>query len=230
MAVAEALPLFRALLRASRSYDTNPSLRLLLAAPRTSEFDMCQASWTPLSCPPARSHDALAARTLANAVVGLNEGARLYTSPRNKFTFRSAIREAVRETLSDGPQKLLPDAAFTLLRKLEAGVSLGERVLAPSMPSSTGGWPALRATSDGPAKGDVLVSHPLLRRDTVLLLGADGLDGYAFGLVTNAPTTAQLAATPFSGRGQQVGPAKSPARGFTTGGRVLDDEVNYDEV
>ena len=41
----------------------------------------------------------------------------------------------------------------------------------------------------------------------MLLLAASGVDGFAFGLVTNNPTAAQLGATPsVSGRGWSVGP------------------------
>ena len=38
-----------------------------------------------------------------------------------------------------------------------------------------------------PAAGDLLVSHPLLRRDVVLLLSTHDDGGYAFGLVTSSP-------------------------------------------
>ena len=41
--------------------------------------------------------------------------------------------------------------------------------------------------------GAVLVSHPLMRRDVVLLLQADGPAGYAFGVVTNQPTGEPIA-------------------------------------
>jgi hypothetical protein len=43
------------------------------------------------------------------------------------------------------------------------------------------------AAEQPPAAGDLLVSHPLLRRDVVLLLSTHDDGGYAFGLVTDLP-------------------------------------------
>jgi hypothetical protein len=58
-----------------------------------------------------------------------------------------------------------------------------------------------------------------MRRDVVLLLEADGPDGYAFGLVTNQPTASPLGAGPLTA------PRVTPASAYTTGGRMLRDEL-----
>ena len=64
------------------------------------------------------------------------------------------------------------------------------------------------------SSGSLLASHPLLRRDVVLLLSAnEGAGGFCMGLVLNDPTAARVGATSLlGGRGQTVGPEMDPDR------------------
>jgi len=146
---------------------------------------------------------------------------------------QAALRESMHSALRGAEPALLPDAGFALLRLLEAGAALAERVLEPPLPARTG-WADLRRPAATPAPGDVLVAHPLMRRDVVLLLGYQS--GCAFGLVTNAPTPAKLGGGPLAAA-VDVLAARSPPRGplggqaqpegaWTTGSRRLEDELS----
>jgi len=154
----------------------------------------------------------------------------------------AAVRDAARSALDVAPSHLLVDAGFALLRMLEAPVRISEKVLAPrpgreardgeleppprrvSRPAPPSALSVRPAPSQEEAfsAGAVLVSHPLMRRDVVLLLQADGPAGYAFGVVTNQPTGAPLGGGPLAGPASSV---KQAAR-WTTGGRQLRDEMH----
>jgi hypothetical protein len=136
-------------------------------------------------------------------------------TPARERRFWRCLAAELRSTLtqSSASEAQLTDAAFALVRRLDAGILLGERCLGP-LPPPRRAEPV--ETREAPVAGDLLVSHPLLRRDTVLLLSADGLDGHAMGLVTNAPTPAIMGGSAF-------GQASRRSRVFTTGGRTLND-------
>ena len=220
--------LFRALLRTTRPYDADPTLRLLLHAPRDRLFDMLSGTWYLPDPAPITVAADVAASVSTKAVISLFRGARLY-DPRATgepgeppHQFRRCLALEMRRALDEHgeDEAMLTDAAFALLRRLSAGQALGERLIGPPPPPRSTPKPPLRSV---PSPGDVLASHPLLRRDTVLLLTADGLDGYAMGLVTNAPTPAKLGGSSFS---RPFRPRERGERNnHTTGGRVLDDAL-----
>ena len=59
-----------------------------------------------------------------------------------------------------------------------------------------------------------------------LLLAADGADGFAFGLVTNAPTAARLGGSALLGGGPgRRAPSASAPQQWTTGSRKLEGEL-----
>lgn len=242
--------LWRALLRSARRYDVEPAYRSLLAAPRTVEHDLTSGEWTAIERPPLdalSSADELAQRVTERAVAALCGGGRLYVPGRTHCggpayssggiadgatsldvaaTLVQALRAAAREALASSAPRLHADAAFSLLRRLEAPIRVADRVLGPPVrarATCSRSSPSLRLF-DGLAalrRGSVLLSHPLMRRDVVLLLEADGPDGYAFGLVTNQPTASPLGAGPLSSPGTGV---KSAAT-WTTGRRMLRDDL-----
>jgi hypothetical protein len=227
------LPLTRALLRTSRQYDKNPSLKVLLATSRRLGYDMISADWLPNPTEVPTAPNDIAGKVCGDMTTEVCHGARLFTGDEgNGPTVQQALSGAIRAALRPPDQgggghepTVLADAAFALLRRLDAGVALGERVLGPPPTPPSSGWPAVaRCAPDEPlAAGDLLVSHPLLRRDVVLLLSARD-DGYAFGLVTNAPTAATLGAGPMLSRGRSVGPV-SQSQFTTTGSRLLEGEM-----
>eukprot|EP00965_Chrysotila_dentata_P108894 3597628-Pleurochrysis_carterae.AAC.1 len=175
-------PLWGALLRAARRFDRTPELRLLLAAPRNREFDLTGACWSELPQQQPASSAALAAAVKATAVRNLCGGMRLY-SPLSRGSARSlttALRDAMRAALPGADPALLSDAGFHLLRLLSLNTTVSERVVGPDFPAPIG-WRGLQfPLHDRPRAGHVLVSHPMMRRDVVLLLSAD-VSGYAFG-------------------------------------------------
>ena len=128
-------------------------------------------------------------RRRARRPLKLCGGGRLYIPPASAGggslqRAHAALREAIAdETTTPEP---LPDAGFELLRRLEASAALGDDpgAAAARRRRRRGGVAVRaprRAAGDGPASGDILLSHPLMRRD-VALLAADGADGFAFGL------------------------------------------------
>ena len=222
MPVLVKKPLWRALLRTASRYDAEPTLRLLLHAPRDIEFDLVSGTWPARAAVTAKTASDIASCVSARAVTSLYGGARFY-DPRAPCTkFRRCLASELRRAMSDhaADPDALTDAAFGLIRRLAVGAELGARLIGP-LPRR-----AARASLTPrvePLPGDVLLSHPLLRRDTVVLLTADGSDGHAMGLVTNSPTSATL-----GGRTPNaplwVGD-ESLARKHTTGGRVLDGSL-----
>jgi hypothetical protein len=244
--------LWRALLRSARRYDVEPAYRSLLAASRTVEHDLTSGEWTAIERPPLNavsSADELAQRVAERAVAALCGGGRLYvpgrvhssgvdgvadrTSPQHapgtldgSTSLVHALRIAAREALASLTPSLHADAAFSLLRRLEAPIRVAERVLGPPVrprAPPTRSSPSLRP-ADSPVsfrRGSVLLSHPLMRRDVVLLLESAGPDGFAFGLVTNQPTTSSMGAGPLTAPGAGVKAAAS----WTTGRRVLRDDL-----
>ena len=239
--------LVRAILRAGHRLDTRNG-RVLMSAQRDREYDLCLGTWVPPlpSAGRADSPEALSAVVLDDAVRRLCHGGRLYPGSASAAaepaaqptTLRQTLRHAMRAAFNDdahATQPLLIDAGFALLRRLETGIQLADNLLAKP-PAASALAPLLYAaatTADGPAPGDVLASHPLLRRDVVLILSADGADGFAMGLVLNKPTGLRLGSTPLTaGRGSTVGPPPKkkatpppPAEHWTTGRRQLTDEL-----
>ena len=203
MPTALAPTLLRAILRSARKFDKLPAYRVLLSAPRDRDYDLCMGSWAPIEAavgsPPA---EAAAARVLDEAVRHVCSGSRLYPGvppSHSPPTLLRAIKSAIRGALSDGNAAQHVDAGFALLRRLEAKIAIGDKILAPDEDRAVGcdgasSWykeneaprPRSRSHLNIPAPGDVLVSHPLLRRDVVLVLAADGPDGFAMGLVISA--------------------------------------------
>lgn len=141
-------------------------------------------------------------------------------------TLRDALAAEMRRALLErgSTDPYLPDAAFTLLRRLDAGVALGERVLGPAPPPRQRGQPDPLARPAEPVAGCVLASHPLLCRDAVLLLHADSTDGYAMGLVLNNPSVARVGGALYGPNHGKPGswPAPAGSKVFTTGNRTLD--------
>jgi len=231
MAPAISRALWRALLRSARRYDAEPALRSLLATPRTVEHDLTRGAWTSIERPGIESISSaavLSQRVLERAVGLLCGGGRLHVPGREAETAAGmvgAMRLAAREAVCSAPPHLVVDAAFSLLRRLDVPIRVADRVLGPALrvraASSSSSALSLRpAATAALARGTVLVSHPLMRRDVVLLLEADGADGYAFGLVTNQPTANAFGAGPgAAGHG-----AKATAS-WTTGRRLLRDEL-----
>jgi len=153
-------------------------------------------------------------------------GARLYPGRRcaSDPTMRIALGEAIRQVLastthSSEHEQAALDAGFLLLRRLDATAALGARVTDSDASSDPRAASAPLAHRIGSAEtvtsGSLLVSHPLYRRDVVLVLSAhDGADGFCMGLVINQPTGAQVGGSPLlRNRGQTVGPAarRTPA-------------------
>ena len=129
------VPLTRALLRTARRYDRNPAMRVLLATSRQIGYDMIKADWVPNPAPPPTAPTDIAAKVAGDAISSVCAGARLYSDGTEGPTVQSALSSAIREALVASPPyepAALADAAFGLLRRLDAGVALGERVLGPS--------------------------------------------------------------------------------------------------
>ena len=226
--------LYRTLLRAARTFDRGGAdRRVLLASPRSAGYDLLSSSWWSDAVQPpltSLSPEGLAAAVAESAVGELCNGGRLYpglrpiettaaTAPQAtaQSAFRSAIHKAIDEVGATNPSVLL-DAGFALLRRLEATAALCARVVDghdaaggdgphASLPPET-----YVVGREAVSSGSLLASHPLLRRDVVLLLSAeDGSRGFCMGLVLNQPTAARLGASPLlGGRGQTVGPARRP--------------------
>ena len=214
-----ASTLWRALLASARRYDKEPAVRSLLATARTAEHDITSGAWAEAERPALgdlQSAEEVAQRVAEHAVHRLCDGGRLYVPGKSDGADRravAAVRDAARSALDVAPSHLLVDAGFALLRMLEAPVRISERVLAPrpgreardgeleppprrvSRPAPPSALSVRPAPSQEEAfsAGAVLVSHPLMRRDVVLLLQADGPAGYAFGVVTNQPTGEPIA-------------------------------------
>ena len=224
------LPLYRALLRTARRYDKDHALRTLLSAPRHVEFDRTQGSWSPLPPHTPATPSEVAALVGARAVHSLCGGGRLYIPPASGGgggSLQRALGSALREAIADDATtpELLPDAGFELLRRLEASAALGDRIrrrrrLAAAAAAAASPSLPRRAAGDGPASGEILLSHPLMRRDVCLLLAADGADGFAFGLVTNAPTAARLGGSALLGGGP--GGARRRRRRRSSGRRAAE--------
>jgi len=204
--------LLRAILRSAQRFDKKPAYRVLLSAPRDRDYDLCIGSWTPIEAAvgsESSTAEAAAARVLDEAVRHVCSGSRLYPGvppshppPTMLHAIKSAIRGALSDgnaAPSDGNAARHVDAGFALLRRLEAKMAMGDKILAPDEDRAVGSdgassWckeyeapcPRSRSHLNIPAPGDVLVSHPLLRRDVVLVLAADGPDGFAMGLVISA--------------------------------------------
>ena len=200
---ALAPTLLRAILRSARKFDKLPAYRVLLSAPRDRDYDLCMGSWAPIEAAVGSpTAEAAAARVLDEAVRHVCSGSRLYPGvppSHSPPTLLRAIKSAIRGALSDGNAAQHVDAGFALLRRLEAKIAMGDKILAPDEDRAVGcdgasSWyeeneaprPRSRSHLNIPAPGDVLVSHPLLRRDVVLVLAADGPDGFAMGLVISA--------------------------------------------
>ena len=200
-----ASTLWRALLASARRYDKEPALRSLLATARTAEHDITSGAWGEAERPALgdlQSAEEVAQRVAEHVVRRLCDGGRLYVPGKSDGADRlavAAVRDAARSALDVAPSHLLVDAGFALLRMLEAPVRISERVLAPRPGVSRPAPPSALSVRPAPSQeetfsaGAVLVSHPLMRRDIVLLLQADGPAGYAFGVVTNQPTGEPIA-------------------------------------
>lgn len=208
MPTTVAPTLLRAILRSAQRFDKKPAYRVLLSAPRDRDYDLCIGSWTPIEAAVGSpiegspTAEAAAARVLDEAVRHVCSGSRLYPGVPPSHpppTMLHAIKSAIRGALSDGNAARHVDAGFALLRRLEAKMAMGDKILAPDEDRAVGSdgassWckeyeapcPRSRSHLNIPAPGDVLVSHPLLRRDVVLVLAADGPDGFAMGLVISA--------------------------------------------
>ena len=230
--------LYRALLRAAKRFDgSHAHLRVILSRPRTTTYDMIKGSWSePPTCNEEQTANSLAAAVSARAVKRVCGGARLYPGECSSLTVQSSIAEAIRHTLTEewAPSMSL-DAGFALLRRLEATAALGVRVTnlppAHSPPLTLSSHEAGVATAATLTSGSLLVSHPLLRRDVVLLLSVagDGVDGFCMGLVLNQPTAAQLGASPLlRGRGQTVGPARGSSSRTTARTRTSGSAAALD--
>ena len=137
------VPLARALLRTARRYDRTPAMRVLLATPRQIGYDMIKADWVPNPAPPPTKPADIAAKVASDAISSVCAGARLYSDGTEGLTVQRALSSAIRQALVASPSyepAALADAAFGLLRRLDAGVALGERVLGPSpSPPPAGG-------------------------------------------------------------------------------------------
>ena len=135
MAPAVVVPLTRALLRTARRFDRNPAMRVLLATSRQIGYDMIKADWMPNPAPPPSKPADIAAKVAGDAISSVCAGARLYSGAIEGPTVQSALSSSIRAALDASPPyepAALADAAFGLLRRLDAGVALGERVLGPS--------------------------------------------------------------------------------------------------
>mmetsp|Transcript_42795 Transcript_42795/g.112577 ORF Transcript_42795/g.112577 Transcript_42795/m.112577 type:complete len:482 (+) Transcript_42795:23-1468(+) len=245
-----ATTLLRAILRAGARLDKSRTFRVLLSAPRDREYDLCLGNWSDIEDKQptgSGSAEELSAMVLDDAVRSLCRGARLYPGPYDgpyegsHAGLVAVLKAAMRNVLHEHPHvpapspappvQLLIDAGFALLRRLEAGIAMGERVVAPEAPAEDALqiFHVVPPAPSGPRPGDVLVSHPLLRRDAILILSADGPDGFAMGLVTNCPTALRIGSTPITaGRGQTVGPPvtrSGAGEHWTTGRRRLTDEL-----
>ena len=237
--------LFRAILRAGRLYDRDKALRILLSAARDIEYDLISATgsyWAPMPPPDAPPQSAADIEvSVASAIVrSVCDGARMHgpcASPDGAV--QRALSRELRTAIADygtcsTDQQM--DAAFRLLRRLETGAGLAEQhnLLHPIPPELTlaGTMPPLPPLPPpdphhGPVAGDLLASHPLLRRDVVVLLSASGADGFAFGVVINEPTMARVAGGALlGGRGAGQPNERRSATGWTTGRRMLEDALS----
>ena len=217
-----ATTLWRAIHRAARGFDKQQHLRVLLSAPRDRAYDLISASWMRGDEQAATTAEGIATAAQNSAVNVLCGSARLYPGEHESGgTLRAALSQSMRDVLfhQEHPPAVLLDAGFALLRKLETTTALGSRLMLtegeemPPPPPPRSPPPASEShascyrrcrVSDtqcaGPTSGSVLVSHPLLRRDVVLLLSAyDGWEGFTMGLVLNDPTTARVGASSLLG-------------------------------
>ena len=184
-------PLYKALLRSADAYDADPALRLLLAAARQPV--------SALQDQPAATAGIAVAGDALRRMLG---GARLYAAHRalRAASFREELRCELRYAVGSshaGAEGHLADSAFALLRWLDGGRDFGARVLLEPEQRAEGEGTQPRASLSllHPAgleyrpvrAGDVLVSHPLMRRDVVLLLDERS------GLVLNDPTNERYA-------------------------------------
>jgi len=232
--------LFRAILRAGRLYDRDKALRVLLSAPRDIEYDLISGAWVSMSPSPPASAQEFEASVASAVVRSICDGARMHgPCAGSDHAVQRALSRELRTAIADHgtcstDQRM--DAAFRLLRRLQTGAGLAEQhhLLPRSTPELTlaGTVPPLPPLPPpdphcGPVAGDVLASHPLLRRDVVVLLSASGTDGFAFGVVVNEPTAARVAGgSLLGGRGAGQPPERRSPTGWTTGGRTLDDALS----
>ena len=188
---------YRALLRTTRTIDTiHPAVALLSARPRAPTHNTTHTvhhhirTRTTLG-QTSSAHDHLALDVADRALRRAFGSKDLYsgaTAGRTVSLFSALRAEARALVLLDKapPPDVVVDAGFALLRRLEAACALAESAIGPlrSLPRER---PVLVGRASAPpAEGDVLLGHPMLRRDVILLLSV--VDDFAMGLITNSPS------------------------------------------
>ena len=89
------LPLTRALLRTSRQYDKNPSLKVLLATSRRLGYDMISADWLPNPTEVPTAPNDIAGKVCGDMTTEVCHGARLFTGDEgNGPTVQQALSGA----------------------------------------------------------------------------------------------------------------------------------------
>ena len=170
----------------------------------------------------------------ARAVHSLCGGGRLYIPPASGGggSLQRALGAALREAIADDTTtpELLPDAGFELLRRLEASAALGDRILAPPPPAAAAAGaasPSLprRAAGDGPASGDILLSHPWMRRDGALARRRRRRRLRLRPRDERADGGAVMAARSSAAGPRRRAPSASAPQQWTTGSRKLEGEL-----
>ncbi len=179
-----AVALYRALARLGRTCDRDPTLKALLSARPTSQYDHETQRWSAVDAPPQRGLHALAARFLGGSQY--RPEASLGEFVRNRF--REPVRS--RRHLAD---RL--DAAFAALAHLNMHVSRSSELT-----REIDGEGAASAVTDARghvAGGSILISHPLQLDPSfgrsLLLMTSHETSGASAALIVNKRSALRLA-------------------------------------
>ncbi len=217
-----AVPLYRAIIRASGHFDTQPLARILLGAPllsaasKTKATDHDIAKLGEMSGKVCDEGQAIAGSALSGAVDELRRACtdELGSSPtrldlvRSPLSFRGALLRqlrAARVAEANNSSEAVGDAGFALLLELGTACDLSERLIAPAPLRESSATE--RPPPPGQAEslvGAVLASDPLAARTrlhehtwafapSVALVLDDGREGgVASAVVTNARSSLKL--------------------------------------
>ena len=217
-----AVPLYRAIIRASGHFDTQPLARILLGAPllsaasKTKATDHDIAKLGEMSGKVCDEGQAIAGSALSGAVDELRRACtdEVGSSPtrldlvRSPLSFRGALLRqlrAARVAEANNSSEAVGDAGFALLLELGTACDLSERLIAPAPLRESSATERLPPSEQAESLvGAVLASDPLAARTrlhehtwafapSVALVLDDGREGgVASAVVTNARSSLKL--------------------------------------